>query len=356
MIYTPQDHKNLIYSFLDIHSLNHLRACCQTFYTDYNLVLILVQKIVDSYFYKSYNYTGIIRRWDNFGYEKIFYEMYTKKLKQISFTDIQILSMKDNHAERMMYNNQIKEYPATIDLVISFFTGFIITLPRKDKFEIIDKMVEYLYDLWKYAEDNRQALHVHFHSDCQYNQKCPCFDFYNLYHLNIHDSLIEIFSDDNDFETRKYIIHKLNDLSYRTRDGKTHAHIWNLSSNQYKIKDFMTSPEHIRYDEISKIIDIGEMLYKMDRIDLLEDFFSSYFDSFINYIDDNPSCDKYAFDINLQLKFNQRSGVKDEKRLQNLMDVIDPNLFNEFQHALLFRSKREGRKRISYGSDMEEEI
>jgi len=330
---TPNDHRSLIYSFLDIKSLISLGITSKTNYHDNMRISKLVQVVVDSYFYIQKDYMGCIKRWSKFPYHDLFYQYYLERLQKISFDDVQIIFSKSesisnnstkysntNIVEAIIVHNQMREIKCGqhFDRIITFFNDHILKLEIHKKHKILENVFKYFYRLLSLPntilEKNLKSLF-----------------------LGIHNTLALIFVESNNV-TRKFMIDELDKIQRQN----------SLSNEkfrtQYKIKNFLHQLP-LTYSDITRVIEIGDLLMEMDKRDDLKYFLQEYFEDFLDttLITSNNNnlvvyLDDYAEEIYHQLKikyhpFTNTYGMK----LSQQMDTFNTEMYDSLMKAITFR-------------------
>jgi hypothetical protein len=299
LLYTPQDHKSNIYSFLDIQSLIRVGSVCKSLHDEKIRILILLQKVVDSYFYSSSAYTGIVRNWMNFPYEKLFYEIYFQRLKKISFNDLEIVKDSNtNHIQYIIIYNQLREIrieESHSDRIIHIFTDPIMKLDSKERCEIYRALFTYLGQL--FTPIILKGNHL------------------ESLGKSIHQSLRILFKCEKDEEMRKFMIYEIDKITEitRTRD-----------EDIYTLKDFLFTI----YEDIIDIIEIGQVLLSLNR----KKEFKYLFDIFIMEISEDMVT--YSIhDTYYQMKSPYKGcvNITYEKKLSEMLKNLDNESLKKFE-------------------------
>lgn len=325
IITTPQDHKRMIYSYLDVKSLIRLGNTCQDLYKDKIRILILVEKVVDSYFYIQKNDLGIIKSWTKFPYEDIFYKMYLQRLKKISLKDIQIIKHSTTQkVEEIIIHNQLREIKShgNIDYTITFFQEYISRLEQREKNEVLGIILQYFHDIIV-------------------SPICLVVTTFHSLAKEIHDTIANIFVDDNNV-TRRFIIEEI-EKNYKSIEKDVRFPI-------YKLKNFLQCLP-LTYGDIVKVIEIGNLLIEMEKKDNLKYFIRDYFDDFLdleilmmNRNNNFCNIDSYASDIYYQLKMKHNRHHTYGDKLNELFDIVNPSMKETFVKTLDIRMKRDGKQ------------
>jgi len=292
LIYVPQDHRNIIYTFLDVASLIRLGSTCKYLNVERGRIFYLMQKVVDSYFYIHRDDVGVIKNWMNFPYENLFYEIYLERLKKISVKDIQIVNIPN--VQSIIVHHQLREIKTDDNfyLHITFFTGYIIGLPRPEKHEVLKKVFEYLFSLKKM--DKLEFMYL------------------NILFEDIYKSLCHIFKDERDVETRMFMIQQIED------------------KDRPKFLTWLP----LDYNDIVSVIEIASLDLESS---LIEYFLDIYFEQFLDI--DNEKymtndghlgyIDYYVDDMYYQLKMKYKS------RLCSYGDILKEKYGEEKYNTLL---------------------
>lgn len=299
LLYIPQDHKNIIYSLLDIPSLISLGSTCKHLNQEKTRIFHLVRRVVDTYFYIHRDDVGMIKNWMNFPYESLFYEIYLERLKKISTKDIQMIYIPDTkHVQSIIVHNQLREIKTDSNfyLHITFFTGYIVGLPRPEKREVLQKIFEYLFSLK--TMDKLEFMYL------------------NILFEDIYKSLCHIFKDERDAETRMFMIQQFED------------------KDRSKFLTWLP----LDYDDIVSVVEIASLDLESSLIEYFLDIYFEQFldidnekymtnDGYLGYISD--CADDMYYQLKMKYKsYSYRYGdiVKEkygEEKYNRLLKVID---------------------------------
>ena len=295
MLNIPKDHKSIIYLFLDIKSLILLGSICKTFYTDEIRIRTLTQKVVDTYFYCKSSYTGIIRNWTNFPYEKLFYEIYIDKLKKISYDLRNIEESKDTHSmekkdQELSNTNVVFER----DVIIYIFFDAILRLPTYERRQIYQSLFGYINRLFSIGEKNRKNM--------------------RKLETHLYNDLFDLFRYEKNREMKKMIISEIDKLTKTTRAGE---YIPTLKTFLYK-----------NYEDVMDIIEIGEILLSLNKIEELKDIFRDFIFDMRTDVSTDHIKDTYY-----QLKMGC-GGTTYEKKFYEMIKNVDSESFEDFERCM----------------------
>jgi len=313
----PQDHKTIIYHFLSIRDLIQLGETCKVFYLDEERKRIFTNKLIDSCFYvETYSVLKSIKLRHFPDVSKLYFE----RLKNINIKDIGMLKSKSSYKGL----DVIKEYKIHFDIIT------FLELDENDRYNIIMNLVNYLYDLWKYAEEKRQII------------RGSSFDYLSIY-LSIENIIKEIFI--YDYMMREKIIDNLCELRNRTKDSKDiissgFIHEF-IETNRYSITSYFISCLNLKYwNDLEKIIQIADFLEKYNIL-YLYDFVDSIFSSFIDYLYEYSIVeDQYIdeFEYNLYQPYDNNITYKD--RLFEIFRICFYHIHDDFDCSLKIRKER----------------
>lgn len=294
--FIPQDHKNLIYSFLDIKDLVNLSETCKTFHQDEKRKEIIQIKLVHSCFHSSY---PLLKEHHLHIFPNIM-NYYFEYLKTIKFTEPSI-----NHE-------------------IPFFIQPFLTLPTSDKYLIIENLVRYLTDIWIYARKHKIS---------------------GLFLFSIFENILkEIFIHDED-TIRINILNELSTFSKKTKMNQKISYHFK-DSQQYIIEQFICDLGLCYWKDLPILIDIADLLERYDEMYLYE-FLYETFQPFIDC--QNTSEDEYIELFEDEWMNHMSCGKTYKDRLFELFTSCHYMVHEEFERAIDFRIKR------FHGMNIEEE-
>lgn len=302
----PQDHKNIIYRYLDVYDLIQLGITSKKLYLDANRKKELVEKLVDEYVYCRVYDTPLIDS-EYFCPQNYYNELvqeYFDRIKTISFSDLQLTApkvveiQKRHSVSRFHFRSHLDEFGIVVPF--TFFVHSFVKLQVDIKHQIIDRIFQYLLDLWRYAEKSQK---------CIYNttKLCPDqgendgFEFSKLF-LSLNQILTDIFLEEKDLSIKQFIVDYFHKIRKTTSESKYYVWIDETEgeedveeskcryfSNDYNLYHFIRTLK-LCPTEIEKIVDVGLFLLKQsDHVSTgypgytfgLATFIAEVFDSFI---------------------------------------------------------------------------
>jgi hypothetical protein len=334
MLDIPIDHKTVIYSFLDIKSLIRLGSTCKTFHNDKGLILRLVQKVVDSYFFCSSSRLGIIHNWLKFPYEKLFYQIYIEKLKKISFDHLELVkNSKTNRIQSIIIHQQLRHIeikdPHSSDYHIQIFIDPILCCPRSEKKQIYTSLFQFIGKNFSFARSDTVGLNL----------------YLNYLGIKIFGSLRQLFKHEKDRSMRKLMIMEMDKFSESLSKsaggtggtGGTGTGGTGPGGPYFTLDNFIS----VNHDEyIRDVIDIGDILLSLNK----KKEFKSLYDEFVADFTSDVSSDpigkwiensKEIKDTFYQLNMKYQGGLTYEKKLCEMLKQIDIDLLEEDWLTLL---------------------
>ena len=321
--FTPQDHKCLIYSLLDIRSLMKLGITNKAFHNDKNLILILVQKIVDSYFFCSEFHLGVVHNWLKFPHEKLFYQIYMDKLKKLSFDNLELIKdPKTNYIRSLVVHNQLRTFeindPMSHNYHIHIFIDAILSLPRSEKKKICTSLLQFIGSIFSYTSG------LNFHRLGHLTKQITGFNFFiHQVGVKIFKQLRQLFENEIDLEMKKFMIMEVDRISkiLNKRDPEAGE---SYEFRIFSIDRFIS----VNYDEhIKEVVDIGDILLSLDK----RDEFCSLYQSFIDELEGaegavSPDHMKKTY---YQLKMKYKGGsLTYEEKLIELLNQVGLNAYD----------------------------
>lgn len=313
----PQDHKNLIYQFLDVKELVQLGKTCKSFHQDAKRKYFIAIKLVDSCFYHRSPELN-----DNNFYSHLdIPNIYFQRLKTINISDITIYGGDKNPC------------------LIHFFVFPFMMLEYKEKYLIVENLVKYLYELWKYAEDKNEFIRNY------------SFQLFELYH-SIENVLKNIFIYDDEMRTK--ILDDLGVLKRKTKNSKniTHGNFIYIfiETNKYSRSYFISSLDMKDYwRNLVQIIKIADFLENYN-IKYLYDYLYEIFRPFIDCLySESILDDVYIEEFDRRLKENYTKTKTYKERLFELFTSCNYNIHRDFTYAFELRMRR------WYGLEMDED-
>lgn len=286
MLNIPQDHKSIIYSFLDIKSLILLGSTCKTFHNEEIRIQTLIRKVVDTYFYCKSSYTGIIRNWMVLPYEKLFYEIYIDKLKKISFNHLELIK----HPE---YNSSVNQVDtvSNSDIIIHIFIDHILRLPIYERKQIYQNLFAYFKRLLALNEINRKHI-----------KKLERY---------LYRDLRELFRYEKNREMKRLIISEVDKL----------IEISGAGGYDYTLKNFL----FMNYEDVTDMIEIGEILLSINKKEECRDLFRHFIADMTGDVSTEHINDTYY-----QLKMPYR-GVTYDRNFYEMIKNVDVELLEDFE-------------------------
>jgi hypothetical protein len=309
MLDIPPDHKNIIYSFLDIKSLIQLGSTCKTFHNDKGLILRLVQKVVDSYFFCSSSHLGIIHSWLKFPYIDLFNQIYIDQLKKISFEHLELVKdSTTNKIESIIVHQQTRyieiKDPHSQDYNIHIFMDAILSCTRTEKtqiylslFQFIGKILSVTIDTVMFSvQIDNKGLNV----------------YLRYLGLKIYGSLREMFQYEKDRSMKKLLIMEMDKFSESLSKSAGEK------LSYFKLDNFIS----VNYDDyIRDVIEIGEILLSLNK----KKEFKTLYDEFVADFTSDMSSTLIKKNY-YELKMNYyHSSLTYEKKLCELLKQIDIN-------------------------------
>lgn len=371
----PQDHKNLIYHYLNAEDLIHLGLSCKSFYRDQERMKILVENLIDDYLYANVYHVPVIL--NEYFKSSLYYhelvEEYFSRLKSISFDDIirsgkTVSIQKVHRLQTFEFQKQLNEYGIRIHF--SFFSHAYTWMEYDLKIKIIKQVIQYMFELWKYAERNLKCIYdtKNLHRQSEEVQS-DSFEFSQLF-LSLHNLLRDIFLED--LETQQFLLDQIVDLGNKTKDSKYFYILTNdyqgqnqllvsggysgldgetpcqYYSNDYDLLHFVRNLD-ICLTDIPTIVQVGQILRNQKYYGIhgyaLSTFIAELFDEFIGAEDDNlDSIDHCELDCyaeiiiyKLQMKYDDTKTYDDI--LEELFYISNFN-YSHFKNVLENRLKR----------------
>ena len=353
----PQDHKNLIYRFLDHRDLIQIGLVSKMFYSDSQRRKELVEKLVDDYLYCSIYESPLLlsEYFDTSRYYQELVNEFFGRIVNISFTDLQhssstneILIQKKHSISRFSYHNDIRDFAVVVPFY--FFSDAFCKQHYQTQVLFLERVFSYLLDLWRCANKSKKCLYF-FEPYGQIDN----FQFSRLF-LSMNQILVDLFIKNSNL--REIICSKFNDLTTVTSasydwyiletilDESEESGHFTYYANDYDMNHFIRSFK-LCPTEIEKICDIGLFFINAkidpdDRIRFISTFIAETFDEFV---DDgvtpttpNPQLDSYSEIIHekLQLKFQDQT----YDQILDKLFVISNFNYQQFKNALHHRLTR----------------
>jgi hypothetical protein len=337
LLLQPQDHKRIIYQNLNIQDLCSLKQVCRSTKNDPILKDVLIQKTVDSYFYFDNEEQFKIRSspYPFLCSYEYFVQRFYEKISTLRFSDLSCFSL--DPATIVLFSNDIQYEP-------------IPNEPLKNK--IIDGLVQYLYDIWSYKEQNNPLIKV-------YAMNVD----YDLLIKSIIQYLCQIFVREND-KVRMKIFDKLVELKLNTCKGKKYdqknnGYVYDdfgsvVETNEFQISRFVESLSFIsnrNFPTLCEIISIGSFIesYSFENIKhkdlnvlLLYSYLREIFDRFLDINDLDEQ--KYSLVDQVIPRFNIFASYNSHQnygqKLMELFITANYTIEYEFMSAYRLRFKR----------------
>lgn len=299
----PQDHKNLIYECMDIHTLISLGKTCKTFLHDEHRKRSLAKKVIDEYVYTSI-YDSPVLASEHFGSHQLLdylCEFYFGRLNRISVCDLATMTLDDSIVPFNMFEHLFTE------------------LSQDKKLSIIKNVFDFMKDLFLIADKNKCCVYM----TQTYNPKNPMlrqmgfstentsFKYANLF-LSLDQIVKRIFRIDKSKLIRFAIIEQIKLFDALTAKKETEIFILdvdpnNLESsyytNDYTLSYFLENLE-LKVSDLSEIVDIGLFLSgsRLTNYNIAE-FIAHIFDDF-TYVEQgyNDKINCLSEEIKEQLK------------------------------------------------------
>jgi hypothetical protein len=217
--------------------------------------------------------------------------------------------------------------------IIHFMMDPFLELDMKDKNCIIDNLINYLYELWRYAEQKNQFI------------RGTSFDFLSIY-LSIENIIKHIFIYDSSMSDK--IFNSLQELRSKTKKSRIMncgTFIYDfIESNRYSIDYFVSSINLKYWKDLEVIIRIADFFERYD-IDYLYGFFYSIFSPFIDYMYVYSEYeDQYIDDFEDRLyQFyitKENKQITNKERLFELFSSCLYLIHDEFDRAIKYRKER----------------
>jgi hypothetical protein len=338
----PDDIKYILFEYLSFRDLLAVGFTCKDLYYDDSRKKWMIRRVVDEFFYRKIFSLGPIRNWTSFiryicPFDH-FIDLYFRRLKSISIRDLERTS--NNNVVQIHLNNNgmisnfsCKEFRGEIQM----FPLDFISLELKEKKEILTNLFQYMYDLWKYAEEHDQDMD----RSCDESIE-SFFDFFFLYE-SMEYFIKKVFVEDKSM--RDEIMNYLEHLEKSTKDSKPYTDrrydYFTKNSNQFDMNQFITYVDSSEFTDLESIIDIGEYLLKFEE-PYTYHYLRERFDPFIDLSDDenlrlnDDFVEDFIHELSEPYMFQQT--YKDE--LFELFTFSNYLIHEEFELALSYRLKR----------------
>lgn len=332
LIEQPQDHKDFIFQHLRLGDLINLSLVCKSLHQDETRKKWTIQRTVDGYFYSCRFSTGPIRcfKADLF-YKTVcpmkkFIDMRLQRLSEISIRDICRTS-----TGIICWNNGLREddrQHRKFDIPHWSF----IELDETTKTKILQNLVQYLYDMFLYAEKYGQHM-------SQYNS----FELYYLYQ-SIINFLKFTFVEDQSM--REFVWKLLCDYSTKidgTNNSKSYNSFTNLyASDVFDLSTFIETCHDTEFTSLDKILEIGSFLKSKDLKLYLNIYLDLRFDTLIDLGKDPDlvSYDECIEDFIQECNKEYSPNKTKKEYLFELFQYTEYNIMYEFDCALSYRLRR----------------
>lgn len=303
IIHIPQDHKNFIYDLLSIRDLLNLSESCKSFHQDEKRKEIIQNKLIHSCFYSN---EPLLKEFHSDIFPNIM-GFYLDRFKKIKFTEQSMSHVKNN---------------------IPFFIGPFLSLPCDEKCLIITNLINYLYDIWKFAQTKE-------------------FYYININLFSTFEYILKmIFRSENNL-IQLYILNELSNFSNKTKNSQRiytkNRFSYNFNEpNRYTIDEFICHLGLFYWKDLSIIIRIADVLESYDEM-YLYDFLYEIFQPFIdcNYLNSMKE-DHYVelFEEQLHQKYDMSCDKTYKDRLFELFTSCDYMIHQDFDWAMEVRNMR----------------
>ena len=303
IIHIPQDHKNFIYERLSIRDLVNLSESCKSFYQDEKRKETIQKKLIDSCFYST---IPLLKELHVHIFPNII-NLYFEHFKRIKITHQSISHLKDT---------------------IPFFIGPFLSLSSNEKCLIITKLVDFLYDIWKYAQDKE-------------------FYYININLFTTFENILKMVFRNESNTIQIYILNELSNFSNKTKNGQRiytkNRFTYNFNEpNRYTIDEFICHLNLFYWKDLPLIIRIADVLESYDEM-YLYDFLYEIFQRFIdcNYLNSMKE-DEYVELLEEQLykKYDMSCDKTYKDRLFELFTSCEYMIHQEFDWAMELRTMR----------------
>ena len=392
----PQDHKNLIYSYLGLSELIRIGLVSRLFYSDKKRRAFMARQLVDDVMYITIHEQPVLLNL-NFRLTEYYTEIryiYFDSLSKIKFTDIEHTSdsmititpcsawtqnSKPYYGRTINKTFEYQDYLCDYGVIVpfAFFVDAFITLSNAKKIDIIHNIASYMMDLWRYAEKSKKCIYntrLLFKDNTQIASES--FEFSQLF-LSMHNIFKEIFVNDPDYAIKRAvfdIIHRMGETTHEStycyfvledemqemapgqgtfmesggliEGGEAECRYY---ANDYDLTHFVKNLQ-IHITEIEKIVEIGNVIYQFigtfknmknySYSFLVATFIAEIFDEFLMH-DYRKDLDCYS-ELILE-KLNEPSTTDPEHSNDRcLSDLFTFSNFdyNQFKYALKIRSDR----------------
>lgn len=358
LVNQPEDQKNLIFCYLPLPDLVSLGLVSKDLYKNKTRRKWVIQRAVDAHFYRQRCSSGPIKNWTLFilyvcPYDE-FLRLYFHRLKNVGIRDVEPIFENNSISKIKLCNNGLVSYFCKIKLCNN---GFISYLSKKEfqreimmfpldfinldlilKKEILKNLGQYIYDLWKYAEQYNQDLDIS--GDIPRNN---FFDFFCLLE-SIEYFIKRVFIEDRTFRDEIMIL--LFELEEKTKNSKPYKarryDYFSKNSNQFDIDAFVSTMDNCQFDELDTILDVGEYLSKYERpfcYHYLRERFDTFLD--LSFTEEIRLYDEQVPDFIEDLeKVYEETIITKKDKLYQLFILSNYNVHEEFELALSYRLRR----------------
>ena len=277
----PQDHKNLIYECMDIHTLISLGKTCKTFLYDEQRKKSLSKKVVDEYIYTSiYNSPVLVS--EHFGSQQLLdylCEYYFSRLNRISICDLEVLFQEYSIVPFEMFEHLFTELPFAkkISIIQNVFHFM------KDLFLIADKSKSCVY-MKKIYKPRHPMLH-----QMGFSADDSGFKYANLF-LSLDQIIKRIFVLDKSNSVRLQILEQIQSFEDLTSKKETEIFILDVDpnnmessyyTNNYTLSYFIENLG-LKVTDLKDIVDVGYFL--VDVGTFLSQKVQTYSNSIANFV------------------------------------------------------------------------
>lgn len=318
---TPHDHKTIIYSYLNISDLLSLGTTCKNMNKDSALKNIICMKILKLYLYRDVK-MNIVKDWNLFHSsicpKEIYHQQIIIILKKVNIKDIEHYEAK-NFKSGMEINHHA-----------------ISKSSLNDKLEIIENLVNYLFSLWRYAEEKSQDM-----------KSLPSFDYYKLF--NSIENILNIMFIHDCHQIRLKIMNELVSLNQRTKDSKKlidvsrnhhqryNYDLFHIDTNQYNYLYFIKGLNIFCYwtNDLDTIIDIGIFFGDYNPLFLyfyLYEIFNPFLT--INGTHHSLIADDYIEDFCYKLEEKYHMDMTYKDKLFELFTLANYMIHDEFENVI----------------------
>lgn len=337
LIEQPQDHKDFIFRNLRLGDLMNLSLVCKSLHQDEIRRKWTIQRVVDEYFY-SYRFSSgpILHSKTDLFYKNVcpmkkFIDMRLQRLSEVSIRDICKTS-----TGIIYYNNGLIEddnEDGSQHRKFDIPDWAFIEIEETTKTKILQNLIQYLYDMFLYAETHGQTI-------SQNNS----FELYYLYH-SVLDFFKFTFCEDQSM--REFVWKLLCDFACKILNGEIsneslHSLTNLYASDVFDLSTFVETCHDTEFTSLDKILEIGLFLKSKNLKLYLGVYLEIRFETLVDLGKDSDLV-SYDYCIKEFIQDCNKEYSQNKTKKEYLFDLFryaECDIMYEFDSALDYRLRR----------------